>query len=120
MRVVRKFVQALLTTLLLLIAITACPLLACPLNADSNASGKACCHKSHSHPPSCPQRSVQNCPYLMLEMAKVSPTVSFAALLPVIDFSIANEKPHIDWSHHPAEPIQDSSGLYLKVRVLRV
>jgi hypothetical protein len=105
---------------LLLGVITVCPLLACPLKTDSAATNKSCCHKSHSTPAPCPPPAIQNCPYMALERGKAAPVMAQILTAALIEKSGETFVPdHVSFVQ-TSNPIQDSTRLFLRIRVLLI
>src|SRR5438046_81197 len=98
---------AILMAVLLLGVITVCPLLACPIKADS-------CHKSHS------PCQVQNCPYFTLERGKTAPATIQTSTVALLAVSPEAQLPHRSSLLQPQGRIPDSTRLFLRVRVLLI
>jgi hypothetical protein len=113
-----KKLGAISTALALLAILVACPVLACTPMVDSAAAHSCCPHSgSHSAPHS--QTSAQDCPYLLLEKSKNPSFAAYgAAPLPApISFgSLAQPLSMVE--RHVR--VADSSGLFLRLRVLLI
>ena len=110
---------AIVATLLVLSVITACPLLACPLNADYAAAGKSCCHKSHSAPKPC-EPTARNCPYDMLERGKTTPVLAHILSVALISTATVVPAPDRDSTAPAFSALSESLPLFLRIRVLRI
>jgi len=104
--------------LVLLGAVTFCSLIACPLAA---AASDSCCHKpqSSSGPP-CHSKTLQDCPYLLLENGKTAPIATYAvtAHTQPVTPELTLQDGH---SIVPAGfRLTDSAGLFLRNRVLLI
>jgi len=77
------------------------------------AAASQCCHK---RPPCAPKQEIRDCAYTLLERTKTTPAVLSAAMpLAPVPSPLAP----VD-SIRPAERLADSSGLYLRIRVLLI
>jgi hypothetical protein len=113
-----KKLGAISTALVLLAILIACPVLACTPMVDSDAA-HSCCPHSRSHSAPHPQTSAQDCPYLLLEK---SGNPSFAAYLPALlptPVSFAAVAQPLSMAERHSR-IADSSGLFLRLRVLLI
>jgi hypothetical protein len=113
-----KKLGAISTALALLAILVACPILACQPMVDSNAA-HSCCPHSRSHPAPGSQTSAQDCPYLLLEKSR---NPSFAAYVPAVlpapvSFAAVAQPLSLAERH---SRIADSSGLFLRLRVLLI
>ena len=106
---------------LMLVSIaTICPAIACPIKVNSSTS-KSCCHEPKpQQPTSCPRPTIQNCPYLILEKS-TPPTTTFDAL-PVSLLPVSFKLPALNRlrSFGTEDRLPDSSGLFLRIRVLLI
>jgi len=107
-------------TLILLSVVALCPIIACPLAADSH-SGDSCCHKPQSHPDPCPAKSIPDCPYTILQKSNANPGSAYAPSLGVLA-QTAHISPPLVSGHVAPAPLRlaDSAGLYLRNCVLLV
>ena len=116
MRTAVAFVMA----LMLVSIVTACPAVACPLGANSSTPSKSCCHEPNPQPTSCPRTTVQNCPYFSIEKSTAATTtpdavsVSFDSISP--ELPVLKRLPSFEIEGR----LPDSSGLFLRFRVLLI
>jgi hypothetical protein len=113
-----KKLGAISTAVTLLTILVACPVLACTPMVDSNAAHSCCPHsRSHSAPHS--QTSAQDCPYLLLEKSRhpVFTAYTPALLAAPVSFAAAPQPLCMAERH---SRIADSSGLFLRLRVLLI
>jgi hypothetical protein len=105
---------------LMLVSIaTICPAVVCPIKA--NSTSKSCCHEPRpQQPTSCPRTTIQNCPYLSLE--KSTAVTATPDVLPVSFPSVSPELPALNRlsSSEIEDRLSDSSGLFLRIRVLLI
>jgi hypothetical protein len=87
---------------------------------DSEAAHHGCCHKPLPQPAHCPLPAVQDCPYFILAKGKITQIGTaisrdvFQALPP--DFRVPDQ-----FSSRRSETRQaDSTGLYLRLRILLI
>jgi len=109
---------AFLMVLMLVSISTICPAVACPLRAS--APTKSCCHESKSQPTSCPRTTVQNCPYFNTEQTTAAATTPDA--VSVSFHPISPELPVFNRLSFAGveDRLSDSSGLFLRFRVLLI
>ena len=106
--------------LMLLSIVAVCPLMACAVTVGSHAGGESCCHKSQQRPTPCPRNTVPDCPYLVLENGKtpeaVAPVATFVVHPTSADIAVPSSV-----SVQPVDRgLPESTGLFLRIRVLRV
>jgi hypothetical protein len=117
-----KKLGAISTALVLLYILVACPILTCPLMADSDTT-HSCCPHSESHPASHSSNhsrtSVQDCPYLLLEKTKNPRVTAYAPaqIATPIWVSAAAAPAFADESY---TRIADSSRIFLRIHVLLI
>ena len=100
---------------------TICPADACPLGTSSPAQSKSCCHEPKSQQPtSCPRTTTQNCPFLNIE--KITPATGTPDALSASFYSVAPQLPVSNpiRSSEIEDRLPDSSGLFLRIRVLLI
>src|ERR1700722_4830214 len=113
-----KKLSAISTVLTLLAILFACPVLSCLPMAASDAAHSCCPHsRSHSAPQS--QTSAQDCPYLLLEKGKHSSFGADAPALLPAPVSLAAIARPLSMAERDIH-IADSSGLFLRLRVLLI
>jgi hypothetical protein len=113
-----KKLGAISTALALLAILVACPVMACAPMVDSYLAHSCCPHSgSHSAPHS--RTSAQDCPYLLLEKSRnPSFAANVPALLPTLVSFAAIVQPLCMAERHSR--IADSTGLFLRLRVLLI
>jgi hypothetical protein len=110
-----------LTMALMLVSLSTCPAIACPLGSHSSTSSKSSCHEPKpQQPTSCPRTTIQTCPYLSLEKSTAAnPTINAVsvALKP-----ITPEVPALNRLSSPGieDRLPNSAGLFLRIRVLLI
>jgi hypothetical protein len=115
-----RTVVASLVTVVLASLLAVCPLTACVIAPDSSAAPHGCCHKAHPQPGHCPLPTVQDCPYFILEKGKITQTGSaiskddFQPVMP--DFRVLDQFSII----RSQTRLADSTGLYLRLRMLLI
>jgi hypothetical protein len=96
--------------LVLLSILTVCPL----------AASEQCCKGSHGAPTSCPNTSLQHCPYLLLEKGKTAAATVTAMNAQEAttspDFIVSDSYPVLENESR----VPSSQGLYLRIRVLLI
>lgn len=116
---VRTIVVSLVTVVLASL-LAVCPLTACVIAPDSNVARHGCCHKTHPQPGHCPLPTVQDCPYFILEKGKITKTgtaISKDVFQPVMpDFRVLDQFSII----RSQTRLADSTGLYLRLRMLLI
>src|SRR6266478_8456650 len=119
MMMMRTAVAFVMAVMLLSIA-TVCPAIACPLGQVSGTQSRSCCHQPQPQPTSCPRTTIQSCPYLSLEKstaATTTPDAVSVSLNPVSpELPIVNRLS----SFGIEDRLPDSSGLFLRIRVLLI
>ena len=111
---------AFMMALILVSAVTNCPAIACPIRANSGPT-KSCCHEPKpQQPTSCPRTTIQNCPYLILEKitaATATPVVASVSFHPISPELPALNRRSLSGAE---DRLPDSSGLFLRIRVLLI
>jgi hypothetical protein len=101
--------------MLLFSILALCPVMACPLTPAT----KSCCHKAQTEFPSYPP-TIQACPYLLLDKGQ---TVTASVILATIALPpVSPNRTVVRASAISGNEIRlpDSSGLYLRLRVLLI
>jgi len=106
--------------LILLSVIALCPLIICPLNPGSEAVSHACCHKSQSHPTPSPTKQVPDCPYSILAKSKTNAGAYTLWTAVVAQTSYTISVPELPEAAHADYRLVDSTGLFLRNRVLLI
>ena len=110
-----KLLLAWVLTFALVNVITVCPVLAGGMEQSS------CCPHSTGPKSPCTESTARNCPYVLLEKAKAEPGLSASIFDAVATLVFGDFDPpgRLSSLFHP-EYVADSSGSYLRLRVLRL
>ena len=113
--------MAWIMALMLVSIATICPAVACPLGTSSGTQSGSCCHEPKpEQPTSCPRTTIQNCPLLNVE--KITAATATPDALPVSFHPVSSELPILNRRSLLGieDRLPDSSGLFLRIRVLLV